>query len=319
MIMDKKISFVIPCYRSSNTIGVVIEEILSLCKKNTYEYEIILVNDSSPDDVWEVIKTLCADNHHIKAIRFTKNFGQASAVMAGYRNCDGDYVVTMDDDGQSPVDRLPEMLKELEKNRYDVVYGICDEAKFSIFRRMGSKINAWMAYTAYGRPKDKRIVSINIMRRYIMDEIVRYAYPYAYLSGLVYRSTRNIGYCKVNHRSRTSGTSGYRLSSLLKIWVNGFTAFSIKPLQVASYIGFMVSFIGFTLGIVTIVRKLVNHNIATGWSSTISILLFLGGIILLVLGMIGEYIGRIYMCINLSPQYVISEKVNVGEEDGKDK
>lgn len=308
--MNDLISFVIPCYRSEKTISDVVEEIVELSNANKYDYEIILVNDSSPDNVWEVIRNICCENQHVRAIKFSKNFGQAAAVMAGYRECSGGLIVTMDDDGQSPVDKLPEMISMMNTNGYDVVYGTCEEAKFSFSRRIGSKVNAWMAYTAYGRPMDKRIVSINVMRRYVVEEIVRYDQPYAYLSGLVYRSTRNIGYCKVEHRSRASGTSGYKLSSLLKIWVNGFTAFSIKPLQMATYIGFMVAAGGFVLGIITIIRKIINHHIATGWSSTISILLFLGGIILLVLGIIGEYIGRIYMCINMSPQYVISEKVN---------
>ena len=206
-----KISFVIPCYRSEETISGVIKEIELLCAANSYEYEIVLVNDCSPDHVWDVITRMCETDHHIRGIRFSKNFGQASAVMAGYRNCEGDIVVTIDDDGQSPVDKLPDMLQELETEEYDVVYGICDEAQFSPFRRFGSKVNAWMAYTAYGRPMDKRIVSINVMRKYIAEEIVRYSHPYAYLSGLVYRSTGNIGYYKVNHRKRISGTSGYRL------------------------------------------------------------------------------------------------------------
>lgn len=309
----KDISIVIPCYRSSKTIENVVDEIIKICEKQNYNYEIILVNDCSPDDVWQVISGLCQSNDNIKGIRFTKNFGQASAVMAGYRNCNGKMVVTMDDDGQSPVDQLPEMIRILNENSYDVVYGVCEEAKFGVLRKIGSKVNAWMAYTAYGRPMDKRIVSINVMRKYVVDEIIKYSHPYTYLSGLVYRSTGNIGYCYVNHRGRLSGTSGYKLSSLLRIWMNGFTAFSIKPLQLASYMGVMTALLGFCFGIATIIRKLLYPSVAIGWSSTISVMLFLGGAILLVLGMIGEYIGRIYMCINSSPQYVVSERINIEE------
>ena len=308
---EEKISFVIPCYRSEGTIVGVVEEIKKICDENAFKYEIVLVNDYSPDGVWEVIKSMCEKDDRIRGIRFSKNFGQASAVMAGYRHCEGDIVVTLDDDGQSPIDKLPEMLHMLNSDKYDVVYGVCEEAKFSPLRRFGSKVNAWMAYTAYGRPKDKRIVSINVMRKYITEEIIRYSHPYTYLSGLVFRSTRNIGYYEVIHRKRVSGTSGYKFSSLIRIWMNGFTAFSIKPLQVSTYIGFGVAFSGFITGMITIIRKLTHPSVAAGWSSIISIMLFLGGIILLVLGMIGEYIGRIYMCINLSPQYVVSEKLNL--------
>lgn len=312
--MNKKlISFVIPCYRSEKTIKSVVTEIVSLCAVNQYDYEIVLVNDYSPDDVWNVIKKLVQSNNRIKAIKFTKNFGQAAAVMAGYRHSRGDYVITLDDDGQSPIESLPEMIKLLECQKFDVVYGVCQDAQFSFFRRLGSKVNAWMAFSAYGRPMDKRIVSINIIRRHVIEEIVRYCQPYTYLSGLVFRSTRNIGYYDVEHRARLSGSSGYKLSSLLKVWMNGFTAFSIKPLQIASYIGFIASALGLICGMVAVVRKLLNPCVAIGWSSIVGIMLFLGGIILLVLGIIGEYVGRIYMCINYSPQYVISEKQNIQE------
>ena len=307
------VSFVIPCYRSMKTIRNVVDEIIQVCKEHKYEYEIILVNDCSPDDVWREIEDLCERDNRIKGIHFSKNFGQASAVMAGYRNCGGDLIVTMDDDGQSPIGQLPDMIRMLETDNYDVVYGVCEDAQFSLFRRLGSKVNAWMAYTAYGRPMDKRIVSINVIRKYVIDEIVKYNNPYTYLSGLVYRSTGNIGYCYVDHRKRLSGTSGYKFSSLMRAWINGFTAFSIKPLQLASYLGMISALLGFFFGIITVVRKLVNPAMAVGWSSTISIMLFLGGAMLLVLGMIGEYVGRIYMCINASPQYVISKSINIKE------
>lgn len=305
------VSFVVPCYRSSKTIRSVTNEVIQVCKEHSYKYEIILVNDCSPDDVWSVIEDLCEHDSRIKGIHFSKNFGQASAVMAGYRNCSGDLIVTIDDDGQSPINQLPEMIHTLEEEQYDVVYGICEEAKFNIFRKLGSKVNAWMAYTAYGRPMDKRIVSINVIRRYVIEEVIKYSNPYTYLSGLVYRSTGNIGYCIVDHRKRLSGKSGYRFSSLLRVWMNGFTAFSIKPLQLANYMGIIAAFLGFIFGIITVVRKLLNPAVAIGWSSTISIMLFLGGVTLLVLGMIGEYVGRIYMCINSSPQYVISRSINI--------
>ncbi len=310
----KKISFVIPCYRSEKTIEKVAQEIIEVVNKEKYCYEIVLVNDYSPDATWKVIAKMCEKNQCIKGINLAKNFGQASAVMAGYRACSGDYVVTMDDDGQSPVDEINDMLELLVNKDYDVVYGICEQAKFNVFRSLGSKVNAWMANVMYGRPKDKRIVSINIAQKFVIDEVIKYQNPYTYMSGLFFRTTRNMGYKVVNHRERQYGNSGYTLMKLIKVWMNGFTAFSIKPLQFASVIGFVTSALGALLGIYTIIRKLVWDNIAVGWSSTISIMLFLGGVILLVLGMIGEYIGRIYMCINMTPQYVIREEVNFESE-----
>lgn len=305
------VSFVIPCYRSENTIGKVVSEIKEIFKvQSSYGYEIILVNDYSPDNVWQVIQQLAQDPQ-IKGVCLAKNFGQASAVMAGYAHVTGDYVVTVDDDGQSPLDSMMDALKLLKDQDYDVVYGTCEEAKFNVFRRMGSKINSWMAKVMFDRPTTERVVSLSVARRFVIDEMLNYNHAYPYISGLVYRTTRNIGYIPVQHRKRLMGTSGYSFRKLVKVWLNGFTAFSIKPLRMASFLGFIAAFLGLICALVTIINKLVHPNVAIGWSSTISIMLILGGIILLVLGMIGEYLGRIYMCINQTPQYVIRETVNI--------
>jgi len=310
------VSFVIPCYRSEKTIGKVVAEIQIVMKDLVeYNYEIILVNDYSPDNVWSVIKEMCRDSH-IKGICLAKNFGQASAVMAGYSKVTGDYVITVDDDGQSPLDSSSEAIRLLKSQDFDVVYGTCEEAKFNVFRRFGSKVNSWMAKVMFDRPVTKRVVSFSVARRFVIDEMVRYHNAYPYISGLVYRTTRNIGYLPVHHRKRMMGESGYSFKKLIGVWLNGFTAFSIKPLRIASFLGVVTSFVGLMCALITIVNKIIHPLVAIGWSSTMSILLILGGIILLVLGMIGEYVGRIYMCINESPQYVIREFIDEDIKEG---
>lgn len=307
------VSFVIPCYRSEKTISTVVNEIKEIfMEQEEYDYEVILVNDYSPDNVWGVIKQLSKDPK-VKGVCLAKNFGQASAVMAGYSQVSGNFVVTVDDDGQSPLDSMMAALKLLKEKDYDVVYGTCTEAKFNIFRRIGSKINGWMAKVMFDRPSTERVVSLSVARRFVIDEMLRYQHSYPYISGLVYRTTRNIGYLPVKHRKRMMGTSGYSFRKLVKVWLNGFTAFSIKPLRMASVLGFVASVLGLICALITVINKLIHPNVAIGWSSTISVTLILGGIILLVLGMIGEYLGRIYMCINQTPQYVIREKVNFSE------
>ena len=305
------ISFVIPCYRSEKTIGDVVAELQSIMgQQKTYDYEIILVNDGSPDDVWSVIQSLCS-NTRIKGITFSKNFGQASAVMAGYANVKGDYIFTIDDDGQSPVDSVMELMEELKRGDYDVVYGITTEVQFGLYRKLGSKVNSLMAKVMFDRPTDKRIVNITVIRRYIIEEMGRYHYPYPYISGLVHRSTRRIGYVPVKHRARQSGTSGYSFKKLVAVWMNGFTAFSIKPLRLASYLGFLTAAVGLLGAIVTVIHKIMRPEIAVGWSSIICTILIMGGINLLVLGLIGEYLGRMYMSQNQTPQYVIRERINI--------
>lgn len=309
--MMEKISFVIPCYRSEHTINNVVTELLTIMgNQETYDFEIILVNDNSPDNVWHIIRGLCA-NEKIKALSFSKNFGQASAVMAGYGMAAGDYIVTLDDDGQSPVDAVLEMLDVLKKDDHDVVYGITTEVQFGLYRRLGSKLNSWMAKIMFDRPMDKRIVNISVVRKYIIDEMLRYQHPYPYISGLIHRTTRNIGYVQVKHRARISGTSGYSFKKLAAVWLNGFTSFSIKPLRVANYLGFIAAILGMLGGVYTLIHKIVNPATAIGWSSIVCIVLVLGGINLIILGIIGEYLGRIYMSQNQTPQYVVREYINL--------
>lgn len=306
----EKISFVIPCYRSENTIEKVVGEIQNIMQEMTgYLYEIILVNDCSPDNVWNKIKELCRDNR-IKGICLAKNFGQASAVMAGYSKVTGDYVIVIDDDGQSPLDSTKTAIELLKEKDYDVVYGTCEEAKFNVFRRIGSKVNSWMARVMFDRPTDKRVVSFCVLKRFVIEEMKRYHHAYPYISGLVYRTTKNIGYLTVKHRKRMQGKSGYSFKKLIGVWLNGFTAFSIKPLRMASVLGVTASVLGLISAIITVINKLIHPNVAIGWSSTVSIVLIMSGIILLVVGLIGEYLGRIYMCINESPQFVIREIIN---------
>lgn len=311
----EKISFVIPCYRSENTIQNVVTELTSIMDvQKTYNYEIILVNDNSPDNVWNVIHKLCS-NKRIKALSFSKNFGQASAVMAGYKIATGDFIFTLDDDGQSPVDSVLEMLNEIKKEDYDVVYGITTEVQFGLYRKIGSKLNSWMAKVMFNRPTDKRIVNISVVRKYV-NEMLRYQHPYPYISGLIHRTTRKIGYVQVKHRARISGTSGYSFRKLVGVWMNGFTSFSIKPLRIANYLGFITAILGMLGGIYTLIHKIVNPMTAIGWSSIVCIILILGGINLIILGIIGEYLGRIYMSQNQTPQYVIREYINIDGSDG---
>ena len=161
-----------------------------------------------------------------------------------------------------------------------------------------------------GKPKELYISSYFAAKRFIIDEMIKYQNAYPYVIGLVLRTTKNICNVQVHHRDRFEGTSGYTLKKLIGLWMNVFTTFSIMPLRFASYSGCCAAFLGFIFAIVTIIRKLLDPTRVIGWSSTISIMLFLGGIILLVLGMIGEYVGRIYISINSSPQYVIRRVLN---------
>lgn len=311
--MSKLVSFVIPCYRSAKTIGGVLEEIdAAMGNLDEYRYEIILVNDCSPDDTFEVIREICAGRKDVTGVNLARNFGQHAALMAGFHYVRGDYVICLDDDGQTPASQAGRLLRELD-NGYDAVYAKYGHKQHSVFRNFGSRVNDWMARVMLGKPKDLYLSSYFAVKRFIVEEMLRYTNPYPYVIGLVIRATRNITNVEVDHREREVGTSGYTIGKLFALWFNGFTAFSIKPLRAATFIGALSAGAGFLYGIYTIIKKLVNPNVVIGFSSLMSAIVFFGGIVMLMLGIIGEYIGRIYISMNNSPQYVVRECIDERE------
>ena len=303
-----KISFVIPCYRSEKTLSDVVDEIKTTMAEIGHEFEIILVNDCSPDKTFELIKKLAEENDNILGIDLAKNFGQHCALMAGMRHSTGDVVVCLDDDGQTPANEVGKLLGKLEEG-YDVCYASYGKKQHSGFRNFGSKVNELMTRIMLGKPKELKVSSYFAAKRFIVDDMLRYEQSYAYVIGLVLRATKNVANVEVNHRARSVGESGYTLAKLFSLWFNGFTAFSIKPLRIATGIGCFCACSGFLYGIYTIIKKLVLVDLQAGFSALMSVLVFIGGMIMLMLGLIGEYIGRIYICMNNSPQYVIREKV----------
>ena len=312
----KLVSFVIPCYRSAATVSAVVEEINStMAALPNYDHEIILVNDCSPDNTFSVIEGLARADKRITAVDLAKNFGQHAAIMAGLHHSRGDYIVCLDDDGQTPADEVGKLLAKLEEG-YDVVYASYGHHKqHSFFRNFGSWLNGKMTEIMLGKPRELSLTSYFAAQRFIIDEMLRYEHCFPYVMGLVLRSTKNICNVPVNHRQRQEGHSGYTLSKLLNLWMNGFTSFSIKPLRLATYMGCLTAFIGFIYAIVIVIRYFTVHMAPMGWSSTTALLLILGGIILLVLGLVGEYVGRIFMCVNASPQYVERKVVKKGQEE----
>ena len=305
----KKVSFVIPCYRSALTIGKVVKEIQDTMQSLTqYTYEIILVNDCSPDETFGVFTELCKENENICGVDLAKNFGQHGALMAGFHQVTGDILVCLDDDGQTPADEVDKLLAEIE-NGQDVVYASYGHKKHSLFRNFGSWMNEKMAQFLLGKPKELIVSSYFAARRFIVDEMLRYENAYPYVIGLVLRSTKRIVNVPVQHREREIGTSGYTLGKLLGLWFNGFTAFSTKPLRIATFSGGVFAVLGFAYGIYTIVKKFVNPAVPLGFSSTMAAIMFIGGMLMIMLGLIGEYIGRMYICMNSAPQFVVRDLI----------
>jgi undecaprenyl-phosphate 4-deoxy-4-formamido-L-arabinose transferase len=304
------ISFVIPCYRSEHTLMPVVTEIEDLMKShNENAYEIVLVNDGSPDNVWQVIKEGSERDSHIVGINLAKNFGQHCALMAGYHHARGHFIVSLDDDGQSPIDKLFLLMDKFSVG-YDAIYATYTENHKGFIRRFGSdlsyKMTNYMLDIKENYPKGS---SFFAMKQYVKDEIIRYEHPFPFLAGLVFRTTHNICMIPVQKRKRELGKSGYTFKSLLSLWINGFTAFSVKPLEFGAYLGFGFAIFGFIIALISIIKKILYPEILLGWSSLFAALMVMGGIIMIMLGLIGEYIGRIYICLNKSPQFVIKDIV----------
>ena len=313
----KKISFVIPCYRSTATLPGVVAEIQEAMKNmEAYTYEIVLVNDCSPDDTFETIRRLCGENDKITGISLAKNFGQHSALMAGFHHVTGDLVVCLDDDGQTPALEAGKLIRGIEQGA-DVVYARYQHKHHSGFRNFGSHVNELMTRIMLGKPRNLYVSSYFAARRFVVEEMMRYEYAYPYVIGLVLRSTKNIVNVDVNHRDRRAGESGYTLGKLLNLWFNGFTAFSVKPLRVATLTGVVCALCGFAYGIYTIIKKIFIQppDLVIGFSALMSVIVFMGGMLMLMLGLVGEYMGSMYISMNNSPQFVSREIV--GKEAGE--
>ena len=309
-----KLSFVIPCYRSEQTIEGVVNEIQETMQTlPDYSYEIILVNDCSPDQTFDVIRGLCEKNSNILGVNLARNFGQHAAIMAGLHYATGDLLAFLDDDGQTPADEIGKLLDAIEGGA-DVAIAKYEHKMHSSFRNLGSKVNEWMLRIMLHKPKELYMASYFVGRRFVAESMLQYKNSYPYLQGLVLRCTKNIVNVPVHHRERQIGASGYTLKKLLGLWFNGFTAFSIVPLRIATVTGLFSACIGFLYGIYTIIHKLINLNVLLGFSSLMAAILFIGGVLMIMLGLIGEYIGRIYICLNNSPQYVVRECVGQLEE-----
>ena len=240
-----KVSFVIPCYRSALTLRGVVAEIRSTMEElSQYTYEIVLVNDASPDDTMEVIRQIVKEVPNVTGIGLAKNFGQHAALMAGFHEVCGDIVVCLDDDGQTPANEVGKLLQQIESGS-DVVYARYPQKKHSAFRNFGSKVNEQMTRIMLGKPKELYISSYFAARRFVVEDMLHYENCYPYVIGLVLRATKNISNVDVTHREREIGTSGYTMKKLLALWFNGFTAFSIKPLRMATVIGVLTAAFGF--------------------------------------------------------------------------
>jgi len=303
---DCTLSIVVPVYRSAPILPKLAEAIAAEMGAEglSGKFELILVNDCSPDDSWQVIRQLAADHAFIKGITLRRNVGQHNAIMAGLNHVSGEYVVLMDDDLQHPPSAIASIVKALADG-YDVCYTRYLNRQHAAWKKLGSWFNDWMATHLLGKPKGLYLSSFKGLRREIADEIVQYDGPYTYLDGLILDVTRSITTVDIEHQARYEGESNYTFTRLLSLWMKMATSFSVFPLRLATYAGFALAALSLLMIFVVIVQKLMFPELPRGWASTIATILFIGGIQTLCIGMVGEYLGRTYLKLNRKRQFVI--------------
>lgn len=310
-----KITVAIPCYRSEKTLPIVVKRIKeTITSRQGYEYQIVLVNDCSPDGTYEEIKKLCKEDKNIVGVNLSRNWGQAHARIASIPYIQGDIAVFMDDDGQHPIERIFELTDKIEEG-FDLVSANFEKKQEKWTSRLTSKISSKIYVMMGKRPKGAVSSSYFAINQMCINNLKNYKSPFPSIFGYLYQIAGKITNVKFEHLKRMSGHSGYNFKKRFSLWLNGFVNFSIVPLRFASALGVISAFMGFLIGIGKIVHKLINPNILIGYTSLIAVILFIGGILMLLMGLIGEYIGRMYLVLSNQPQYVIRETINNEREE----
>jgi polyisoprenyl-phosphate glycosyltransferase len=304
-----KVSVVVPVYRGAATVPELVRQ-LGETLRASYDLEVVLVDDASPDDSAEVCRRIAERESWVRLLCLSRNFGEHNAVMAGLNHASGDAIVIMDDDLQNPPAEVPKLLEKLGEG-HDVVYARYEHKQHRAFRNFVSWVNDKFANVMLAKPPGLYLCSFKAMNRFLVDEVVKYDGPFPYIDGLVLRVTRRIGVVTVEHHGRKVGRSGYTLGRLFVLWVNMLTGFSILPLRMASLLGLMVAGLGAVGAVAFAIERAVDPRLPVGWASLAVATLVLAGTQLFTLGVLGEYLGRMSLRVSGEPQYVVRASVNL--------
>ena len=308
-----KLSVVIPVYNGARTIGSLVEGVEKEVGSR-YEVEIVLVNDGSPaDNSADVCRALALNDRRVRFVDLSRNFGEHNAVMAGLNYCTGAAAVIIDDDFQNPPAEIAKLVEALREG-YDVVFSSYDTKEHPFLRNLGSRFTNLVASLLIRKPARLYLSSFKAINRFIIDELVKYRGPYPYIDGLILRISRNYTTVRVEHRARAQGRSGYTVRKLVSLWLNMFTSFSVLPLRVATLLGLLIAFAGLCAAVVAIIDKLRHPWIQAGWASLMTALLIVSGVQLFAIGMVGEYLGRLFLKDEGNPQFVVRRTINCGED-----
>jgi len=316
MTLTPEISIVVPVFNGSRSIGPLVQQIAATFAGRGWE--IVLVNDGSADESEAVCSQLVEQYApQVTLLHLSRNFGEHNAVLAGVKQSRGEYVAIIDDDAQQAPQDILGMLSELRSKNYDVVYGRYELKQHNWFRNLGSWFNDRMANIMLRKPRDLYLSSFKVMNRFLADEICKYNGPFPYIDGLILRSTQSFGQVVVGHQQRAQGRSNYTLRRLVRLWLNMFLNFSILPLRLAATIGFLFSLVSLLILVAIVIDKIwINPELTVGIPSVLVAIVFFSGVQLFLTGMVGEYLGRVFLDSTGTPQYVV-RYVKCGKDRGE--
>ncbi|MDB6114774.1 MAG: arnC 1 [Lacunisphaera sp.] len=309
--MTPALSFVIPLYYSAETIGPLVKEIEGLAIEGGHE--LVLVNDGSRDATAGICRELLRDARiPITFVNHARNFGEHNAVLTGYRHARGAYIVNLDDDGQNPPAEAVRLWQHAKREGLDAVYGHYSRKQHSVFRNFGSWLTNRLTDWVLDKPKGFYLSSFRCVSAFVAKEVSAHEGPYPYVDGLILQVTQNIGAIEVQHAGRAAGESGYTLRRLLRLWASTFVNFSVMPLRLATMLGLAMAIVGLAGLAVVFCLWYQGKGPDYGWGSLMGALLVFSGTQLVMLGLIGEYIGRMFLTVNRRPQSVVRSVERAG-------
>lgn len=304
------LSIVVPVYNGANSVGHLVEELSGLAIDGGLE--IVLVNDGSPDNSEAVIRELMKTARvPVTLVNHARNFGEHNAVMTGLRHASGDFIITMDDDLQNPPQEVARLWRHARDGNFDVVYTYYADKQHAWWRNLGSRFTNWCADQLMDKPKGVYLSSFRCMSAFASRQVTAYDGPFPYVDGLLMQVTKRIDRLLVEHLPRAEGRSNYNLRRLVRLWMNMFLNFSVMPLRMASLLGMALAAFG-GVAVIFVVIEALFFETPQGYASLMAALLLISGAQLAALGMIGEYLGRLYLTANRKPQGVVREVVRTG-------
>ena len=309
------ISVVVPVYNGADTIKELVDIVSALDFDGSVE--MILVNDCSTDNSWEILKLLAAcASIPLTVVNHSRNFGEHNAVLTGLRHTRGEFVITMDDDMQNPRPEILKLYTSLRDSKLDVIYAFYAKKMHVGWRNLGSNFANFVATWILDKPNGIYLSTFRCMRRFLVDQIIKYHGPFVYLDGLIFQITNRAGNVLVEHLPNKTGRSNYTLTKLVRLWLIMFIAFSVKPLRLSVSIGLIMFGLGIFGTLWVVLDRLLFGTDMAGWASLASIIMVYTGTQFLLLGLLGEYVGRAFLMLNGKPQSVVREIVHPSAASG---